>query len=68
MNQKWIRLFQLNKRCWLEENLNQFLKEYPDSEIKVWNDQNYWYDQVIYSYPEGPSYFKPEISEASSGL
>lgn len=62
MKQRWIRLFQHSYRDVLEENLNKFLSEYPDSEIKVWTDCG-WYAQVIYSHKDQPTYFKPENEE-----
>lgn len=60
MKQKWIRLFQHNERCNLEENLNLFLKDHPDTEIIVWTDQGLWHAQAIYSYKDSPTYFHPE--------
>lgn len=66
MKQRWIRLFHLNTREWLEENLNLFLKEYPDCEIRVWNNEHGWYAQCFYSYPEPPTYLKQDSLEDSS--
>lgn len=58
MKQKWIRLFQISDRCDLEQSLNEFLRDYPDCEIKVWNSTCYWYASVIYSDSEEPTYLK----------
>jgi hypothetical protein len=53
---KFIRLFHLNERSWLEEELNKFINEYDDCDIRVWKDDSGWYAQVMYSYPKPPSY------------
>lgn len=63
---KWIRLFHLSNREWIEEELNKFISQHEGCEIYVWNDQNGWYAQVRYSYPTSPSYLKPESEEESS--
>ena len=63
MKQRWIRLFQLSERSWLEESLNLFLRDHPDSEITVWSNESSWCAQVIYSYPDSPTYSKPEEDE-----
>jgi hypothetical protein len=66
VKQRWIRLFNIYGRDDLEEKLNKFLAQYPDSEIRVWNDKSqFWCASVIYSYPESFTNFKPEIAEES---
>ncbi len=62
---QWIRLFQLNDRAWLERNLNEFIRDYDVTEIKVWNDQNLWCALVRYSYNVSPTYAKPDSLEVS---
>lgn len=67
--QKWIRLFSHDDRSNLEMNLNGFISKYPGSEIRVWNTSDGWWNaQVMYSYPEGPTYSTPENEEESSNL
>lgn len=65
---QWIRLFQLNDRSWLEQNLNEFIRDYCVTEIKVWNDENYWYGLVRYGYLEAPTYPKPDSLEVSQDV
>lgn len=66
MKQRWIRLFQLTERSHLEENLNLFLKEHPDADIKVWTcGDDMWYAKAMYSYPKSPTYFKTSNEEES---
>lgn len=60
MKQRWIRLFQNNDRSHLEMNLNLFLKDHPESEIRVWTNEYQWFAQVIYLYTDSPTYSKPE--------
>ncbi len=57
---QWIRLFQLNERSWLEQNLNEFIRDHDVTEIKVWNDHNLWNASVRYSYQESPKYTKQD--------
>jgi hypothetical protein len=66
MKPKWIRLFQINERCFLEEQLNRFMFEHPDSEIKVWTENGMWFAQATYSFEDAPTYSKPENEEESS--
>ena len=61
MKKKWIRLFQLSERSWLEENLNKFINEYDDCEIIVWNHEYLWCAQVRYSYPENTQNMQRKI-------
>jgi hypothetical protein len=65
-NKKWIRLFQMNDRSILEEQLNRFINEYEDVTIKVWTEQGMWYSEVRYFYKSHPTYSKPETLEVSS--
>jgi hypothetical protein len=58
--QKWIRLFQINERSFLEEQLNRFLSEHKEVEIKVWTEDGMWYAQAIYTFGDRPTY--PEAS------
>lgn len=66
MKKKWIRLFQLSDRSWLEESLNKFINEHEDCEISVWTHDMFWCAKVRYSYPESPTYSKPPSEEESS--
>lgn len=61
---QWIRLFQLNDRGILERNLNEFIRDYWVTKIKVWNNENLWCASVRYGYLEEPKYAKPDSSEA----
>ena len=63
MKQRWIRLLNVCSRELLEQNLNEFLKDYPDSEIRVWTEDNSWFAQVMYSYPDAPTYNEPPLEE-----
>lgn len=65
MKKKWIRLFQINERSHLEENLNRFINEYSDCEISVWTENGLWFAFVRYSYDKSPAYSKPDFSEES---
>lgn len=60
---KWIRLFSLNDRAWLEQSLNEFIRDHEDCEINVWIHEGIWCAQVRYSFSEAPTYTKPEIPE-----
>lgn len=60
MSKSWIRLFSINDRSFLEEQLNQFIRDHDVVEIVVWNDISGWYAQVRYSFPESPTYCRPE--------
>jgi hypothetical protein len=61
--QRWIRLFSISDRSLLEQNLNRFLKDFPEAEIRVWTKDNSWFAQVMYSYPDAPTYNEPDLSE-----
>ncbi len=63
---EWIRLFHLNDRSFLEEQLNRFISQEDITDIKVWTDENGWYAQVRYRFQSGPTYSKPDSSEESS--
>lgn len=63
---EWIRLFQINDRSCLEEQLNRFINQNDVTDIKVWTDCNGWYAQVRYRFKESPPYSKPDFSEESS--
>lgn len=59
MSNKWIKLFQIIDRDLMEENLNKFSMQHPDSKIRVWTDVNgWWYAQVTYTYEKEPQYFR----------
>ncbi len=58
---KFIRLFQNNERSNLEENLNRFINQYDDVEIRTWTDNGLWRAEVRYSFPTAPTYCKPEV-------
>lgn len=64
IKRKWIRLFQIHERSFLEEQLNRFVNEYPDSEIRVWTEDDMWYAHASYSMGERPTYPKPEIEDS----
>lgn len=59
-SKRWVRLFQINDRSFLEEQLNRFINQYPDSEIKVWTENGIWYAQANYSMGERPFYSNKE--------
>lgn len=64
---RWHRLFQLNDREWLEQNLNEFSRDYPDSFVeRVWTDNDIWYAHVSYSKGFQPTYSTQEPSEPNS--
>lgn len=63
MKKKWIRIFCLNTREWLEEELNKFINQYDDCEITIQRTNYDWVAYVRYSYPESPTYSKPESKE-----
>jgi hypothetical protein len=56
----WNKLFQFSDRCFLEENLNLFCRDYPLCEVKVWTDNDMWYAHVTYEYGDIPTYPKVE--------
>ena len=65
MKKRWIRLFQINERSFLEEQLNRFVNEYPDSDIRVWTENGMWFAHASYSMGEIPTYFKNETEGLS---
>lgn len=48
----WIALFQFEDRAFLQDNLNQFYRDYDIEETKVWTESGQWYASVIYKYKE----------------
>ena len=63
MKKKWIRLFSICERSWLEQELNKFIQEYDVIEIDIWNNENFWNAKVLYSYPTPPNYCEIESEE-----
>lgn len=57
---KWIRLFQINERNFLEQQLNQFINENDVESIDVWTENDLWFAKVVYRFHEAPSYVKNE--------
>jgi len=57
-DKKWVKIFYLSERAWLEEELNEFIKVYDPVEITMWNDNGKWCAMCRYSAPEAPAYFK----------
>lgn len=55
---QWIRLFCLSQRSWLEESLNEFIRDHKVTDVKVWNDENCWNALVRYEFEEAPTYNK----------
>lgn len=66
MTRKWIRLFQINDRSHLEQNLNKLIMCFEDLEILgIWTENGLWFASVRSSFMEQPKYSKPETLEAS---
>lgn len=59
---QWIRLLRHAYRSDLEQSLNEFIRDHDVTEIRVWtnSEDEDWCAQVRYTYPEAPTYCKPE--------
>jgi hypothetical protein len=49
---KWVALFQFEDRSFLQDNLNQFIRDHKNCEVRVWTDNHMWYAQVMYEYKD----------------